>query len=58
MGSVLRGTPHTATLVNPICAKRFIGTIAGNRHYSGQPALYRATGTTADNRHYSGHPAL
>ena len=26
-------TPHTATLVNPICAERF------HRHYSGQPAL-------------------
>ena len=25
-------TPHTATLVNPICAKRF------HKHYSGQPA--------------------
>ena len=28
-------TPHAATLVNPICAKRF------HRHYIGQPALLR-----------------
>ena len=28
-------TPHTATLVNPICAKRF------HRHYGGQSALWK-----------------
>ena len=36
-------TPHTATLVHPICAELF------HRHYSGQPALlsryYRGTTT-------------
>ena len=35
-----RTIPHTATLVNPIYAKRF------HRHYRGQPALL--------NRHYRG----
>ena len=38
-------TPHTAILVNPLCAKRFHRRyIAGDRHYStgtiGGPLLY------------------
>ena len=42
---------------------RATGTMRGNWHYTGQPALYgatgtiRATGTTRDNRHYTWYGA-
>ena len=39
-------TPHTATLDNTICAKRFHRHYSGQPQYSGQPALLDHRGIT------------